>query len=71
MLAWSATSALLEDEPELVERLELREPYLIPLHLLQVNLLRRVRGDEDDEPALRRALAVATSGIAAGLRTTG
>jgi phosphoenolpyruvate carboxylase len=41
------------------------------LHLLQVNLLGRVQDGEADEPALRRALAVATSGIAAGLRTTG
>lgn len=62
---------LLADDPRLAERLELRDPYLIPLHLLQVNLLRRIRDDADDDPALRRALAVATSGIAAGLRTTG
>ncbi len=62
---------LLEDDPALVERQRLRDPYLFPLHLLQVNLLGRVHAGGADEPALRRALAVATSGIAAGLRTTG
>ena len=61
---------LLEDQPGLAARQRHRDPYLTPLHLLQVNLLRRVQ-DGADEPALRRALAVATSGIAAGLRTTG
>jgi phosphoenolpyruvate carboxylase len=62
---------LLADDPRLEAHLELRDPYLIPLHLLQVNLLGRVRSEPEEDPALRRALAVATSGIAAGLRTTG
>lgn len=50
-----------------------REPYLDPLHLLQVALLRRLRETDDDEEAtvLRRAVLTATNGIAAGLRNTG
>ena len=71
LLRLTGHDRILEDDPELVERHRLREPYLVPLHLLQVNLLDRVQHGEADEPALRRALAVATSGIAAGLRTTG
>ena len=56
--------------------MQLREPYLVPLHLLQVSLLRRIGSPGDDRyaeapAALKRAMATATSGIAAGLRTTG
>jgi phosphoenolpyruvate carboxylase len=72
LLRLRGADELLDDDPDLVERLRLREPYLTPLHLLQVALLRRHRdAPEEHEPTLRRALAIATSGIAAGLRTTG
>ena len=76
ILRLSGDEHLLEDEPALRRRMRLREPYLVPLHLLQVSLLRRIGspGDQryaDAPPALRRAMATATSGIAAGLRTTG
>jgi len=66
-------TVLLEDEPELAEVLRLRDPYLDPLHAVQVALLRRLRsGDASSEaPALRAAMLAATNGIAAGLRNTG
>ena len=59
--------------PELDEVLRLREPYLDPLHLVQVGLLRRLRehGDEHGADQLREAVLVATNGIASGLRNTG
>lgn len=77
---------LLSHDPDLVEILRLRDPYLDPLHALQVALLRRRResgpttgpvspqGGEvasHEEVTLARALLVATNGIAAGLRNTG
>jgi phosphoenolpyruvate carboxylase len=64
---------VLAGAPELDEVLRLREPYLDPLHLVQVALLRRLREDPDgtDASVLREALLVATNGIAAGQRNTG
>ncbi|MTV25463.1 phosphoenolpyruvate carboxylase [Nitriliruptoraceae bacterium ZYF776] len=61
------------DHPALAEVLRLRDPYLDPLHAVQVRLLRRLReeGDEDAAAAVRAAVLVATNGIAAGLRNTG
>ncbi len=64
---------LLEHDPELQELLRLRDPYLDPLHAVQVALLGRLRDVPDDSDAeqLRGAVLVATNGIAAGLRNTG
>jgi phosphoenolpyruvate carboxylase len=62
-----------DHDPELRELLRLRDPYLDPLHALQVRLLRRVRqeADEDVVADVRDAVLIATNGIAAGLRNTG
>jgi phosphoenolpyruvate carboxylase len=68
---------LLEADPELAELLRLRDPYLDPLHAVQVRLLARLRaadtgGEVDrDVETVRDAVLVATNGIAAGLRNTG
>ena len=49
---------------------ELRNPYVVPLSFVQVELLRRLRRDPDDEEALR-AVLLTVNGIAGGLRNTG
>jgi phosphoenolpyruvate carboxylase len=64
-------TALLDDDPGLRAILALRDPYLDPLHALQVALLRRRRTAAEDDPLLDASLLVATNGIAAGLRNTG
>jgi len=52
-----------------------RNPYVDPINLLQVELLRRLRSASDsrteDEVWLRRALLVTINGVAAGMRNTG
>ncbi len=49
--------------------IQARMPYLLPLHLLQAELMRRRRLRPD--PAHEAALMVTIAGIAAGLRNTG
>ena len=65
---------LLETEAVLKRSIDLRNPYVDPIHHVQVELLRRYRrlpDDHADRPALERALMLSIQGIAAGLRNTG
>lgn len=61
---------LLDNNPVLARSIRLRNPYVDPISLIQVALLRRKRGGEESE-ALNYALAATINGIAAGLRNTG
>jgi phosphoenolpyruvate carboxylase len=66
---------MLDDTPVLQAAIALRNPYVDPLSLLQVSLLRRKRGSGDmDKKAKEKiddALATTLSGVAQGLRNTG
>ena len=61
---------LLEDNPVLARSIRLRNPYVDPMSLIQVELLRRKRACENTAE-LNDALAVTINGISAGLRNTG
>jgi len=54
----------------LARSIKLRNPYVDPMHLIQVEMLRRKRAGEDT-PEVNRAIAATISGISAGLRNTG
>ena len=60
---------LLAEDPWGLESIGLRNIYTAPLNLLQIELLRRIRADEDD--SVKRALMVSIAGVAAGMRNTG
>jgi phosphoenolpyruvate carboxylase len=70
VLAVTGQSRLLEHEPSLARSLRLRTPYVDPLSLIQIELLRRKRAGEESEE-LNYVLAATIHGIATGLRNTG
>jgi phosphoenolpyruvate carboxylase len=61
---------LLETNPVLNHSIRLRNPYVDPMSLLQLELLRRKRSGESGEE-LDRAITATINGISAGLRNTG
>lgn len=63
---------ILEHAPLIRQAVDVRNPYIDPLHGLQAELLHRSRAQEGElSPALQRALMVTMAGISAGLRNTG
>ena len=75
VLAVTEQSELLDRNPVLQRSIQVRNPYVDPLSLLQVELLRRARGaDLSDAKAaddLQHALLLTIDAIAAGMRNTG
>jgi phosphoenolpyruvate carboxylase len=70
VLRLTGQATLLEKNPVLARSIRLRNPYVDPLSLIQVELLRRKRRGENNDD-LNYALAATINGIAAGLRNTG
>jgi phosphoenolpyruvate carboxylase len=67
--AVSGHSELLEATPVIRRSIDVRNPYVDPLNLVQVELLRRMR--ERPDARVHTALMITVNGIAAGLRNTG
>ena len=65
----SGHAELLESTPVIRRSIDVRNPYVDPLNLVQVELLRRMR--EHPDPRVHAALMVTVNGIAAGMRNTG
>jgi phosphoenolpyruvate carboxylase len=70
VLAVTGQAELLEKNQVLANSIRLRNPYVDPMSLLQLELLRRKRGGESSEE-LDRAITATINGISAGLRNTG
>ncbi|HEY4366174.1 MAG TPA: phosphoenolpyruvate carboxylase [Steroidobacteraceae bacterium] len=78
--SWSAThdcllsitqqSRLLEKNPALDESIRLRLPYIEPLNLLQVELLKRHRARETDD-RVREGIQLSINAVATALRNSG
>jgi phosphoenolpyruvate carboxylase len=69
ILAVAGQRELLETNPVIRRSIDVRNRYVDPINLLQVELLRRVRQRPD--AMTQAALMVTVNGIAAGLRNTG
>jgi phosphoenolpyruvate carboxylase len=70
LLVITAQADLLQGNPVLAQSIRLRNPYVDPMSLIQVELLRRKRsGAQTDERD--NALGATINGIAAGLHNTG
>jgi phosphoenolpyruvate carboxylase len=70
VLSVTGHEELVGDNRVLRRSIDVRNPYVDPINLVQVELLRRLRSGGPD-PTLERALLVTMNGIAAGLRNTG
>jgi phosphoenolpyruvate carboxylase len=79
ILAITGQTSLLEKNQVLERSIRLRNPYVDPMSLIQVELIRRKRAFErrnsdaesDEAQALNRAITATINGISAGLRNTG
>jgi phosphoenolpyruvate carboxylase len=70
LLTVAGQNELLEKNPVLHRSIRLRNPYVDPMSLVQVDLLRRKRNGETGE-MLDYAIGATMNGIAAGLHNTG
>jgi phosphoenolpyruvate carboxylase len=62
---------LLDYAPVLRRSIEVRNPYVDPINLVQIELLRRLRSGGEADQALWHAFMITVNGIAAGMRNTG
>src|SRR3984957_9013249 len=71
VLRLRGAARLLDSDPTLQRSIKLRNPYIDPMHLMQVDLLQRWRATGREDRALFSALRATISGIAQGLQATG
>ncbi len=62
---------LLDGEPGIQRAMKLRNPYVDPMHLMQIDLLRRWRATDRQDFDLQDALIASIAGVAQGLQATG
>ncbi|MCE7033454.1 phosphoenolpyruvate carboxylase [Lysobacter sp. GX 14042] len=71
VLAIKGAGELLEGDPKLARSIRLRNPYVDPISLLQVDLLARWRAEGRPDDERLHALMATVNGIAAGIQNTG
>ena len=71
LLRLKGSQELLRDDPRLALSIRLRNPYVDPMSLLQVDLLQRWRATDRKDDDLLRALVACVNGVAQGLQNTG
>lgn len=71
ILEYSGHTALLEGDVTLQRAIMLRNPYVDPMSLMQIDLLARWRESGRKDPELFAALLASVNGIAQGLQNTG
>ena len=71
ILKYSEEETLLEGDFTLQRAIMLRNPYVDPMSLMQVDLLRRWRDTECEDEQLFNTLLASVNGIAQGLQNTG
>ena len=70
LLDITGQSRLLENNPLLDASIRLRLPYIEPLNLLQVELLKRHRAGESD-PRIQEGIQLSINAVATALRNSG
>jgi phosphoenolpyruvate carboxylase len=71
VLKLKGTEELLGSESRLAVSIRLRNPYVDPMSLLQVDLLRRWREGGEADDGLLKALVACVNGVSQGLQNTG
>jgi phosphoenolpyruvate carboxylase len=71
VIALNGGGWLLEHDQRLALSIRLRNPYVDPISVLQVDLLQRWRASGREDDALLRALVASVNGVAQGVQNTG
>ena len=71
LLRLKGNDALLQGDPRLAASIRLRNPYVDPMSLLQVDLLQRWRAGDGEDDAVLQALVACVNGVSQGLQNTG
>lgn len=71
LLRLGGSDRLLQHDQRLELSIRLRNPYIDPMSLLQVDLLRRWRAAGCEDEALLRALVASVNGVSQGVQNTG
>jgi phosphoenolpyruvate carboxylase len=71
VLAVKDSRELLDSDPTLQRSIQLRNPYVDPMNLMQIDLLQRWRAGGREDRDLFDALLASVGGIAEGLQSTG
>jgi len=71
ILRLKGTDRVLAEDPRLALSIRLRNPYIDPMSLMQVDLVTRWRAANREDEALFAALVATVNGISAGMQNTG